>query len=75
MFQEILGNCRYGYARMSSQSQEENSSLEFQKQELFKQEVPEKNIRIEVGSAADPIRKRPVFQKLMKKNYKKMICC
>ena len=65
MFQEILPNCRYGYVRVSSRSQENNSSLESQKQELIKLEVPEKNIRVEVGSAADPIQERPVFQKLI----------
>ena len=65
MFQEILPNCRYGYIRVSSRSQENNSSLESQKQELIKLEVPEKNIRVEVGSAADPIQERPVFQKLI----------
>jgi hypothetical protein len=51
MFQNIPKNCRYGYARVSSQSQEQNSSLESQNQEFLKQDVPEKNIRIEVGSA------------------------
>ena len=30
--------------------------------------MPEKNIRTEVGSAADPIRERPVFQKLIATN-------
>lgn len=55
MFQEIPKNCRYGYARVSSKSQEENSSLESQKQELIKQGVPEKNIRVEIGSAVDTI--------------------
>ena len=65
MFQEISRNCRYGYARVSSKSQEDNSSLESQKQEFLKLGVPEKNIRIEIGSAADPIRERPVFQKLI----------
>ena len=65
MFKEIPKNCRYAYARVSSKSQEDNSSLESQKQELLKQGVPEKNIRVEVGSAADPIRERPVFQKLI----------
>lgn len=70
MFQEIPKSCRYAYARVSSKSQEENSSLEFQKQELLKQEVPEKNIRVEVGSAADPIRERPVFQKLIEEELK-----
>ena len=65
MFQEILTNCRYGYIRVSSRSQENNSSLESQKQELIQLAVPEKNIRVEVGSAADPIQERPVFQKLI----------
>ena len=34
MFHEIPKNCRYGYARVSSKSQEDNSSLEAQKEEL-----------------------------------------
>jgi len=61
MFEEIPKNCRYGYARVSSKAQEENSSLDFQKEEFFKLGVPEKNIRIEVGSAADTISERPIF--------------
>ena len=61
MFQEIPKNCRYGYVRVSSKSQEENSSLESQKKKLLRQGVPEKNIRLEIGSAADPIRERLVF--------------
>ena len=65
MFEEIPKNCRYAYARVSSKSQEDNSSLESQKQEFRKLAVPEKNIRIEIGSAADPIRERPIFQKLI----------
>ena len=65
MFEEVPKNRRYAYARVSSKSQEDNSSLESQKQELLKQGVPEKNIRVEVGSAADSIRERPVFQKLI----------
>nr|YP_009497099.1 putative serine recombinase [Psammoneis obaidii]AWT39812.1 putative serine recombinase [Psammoneis obaidii] len=39
--------------------------LELQKQEFLKFTVPKKNIRIKIGSAADPIRERPVFQKLI----------
>ena len=70
MFEEILRNCRYDYARVSSKSQEENSSLESQKQELIQQEVPEKNICVEIGSAADPIRDRPVFHNLIKNELK-----
>ena len=65
MFQNIPKNCRYAYARVSSQSQEQNSSLESQKQEFLKQGVPEKNIRIEVGSAADTISERPIFYHLI----------
>jgi len=65
MFNEIPKNCRYGYARVSSKSQEDNSSLEAQKEEFIQQGVPKKNIRFEVGSAADPLKERPVFQKLI----------
>lgn len=70
MFEEIPRSCRYAYARVSSKSQEDNSSLESQKRELLKQGVPKKNIRVEVGSAADPIRERPVFQKLIEEELK-----
>jgi len=70
MFQEIPRNCRYGYARVSSKSQEENSSLESQKQELMNQGVPENNIRVEVGSAANPIRERPVFHNMVENELK-----
>jgi len=70
MFEEISKNCRYAYVRVSSKSQEENSSLESQKQELIKQGIPENNIRVEVGSAADPIRERPVFYNLIENELK-----
>nr|YP_010133974.1 putative serine recombinase [Tryblionella apiculata]QWM93463.1 putative serine recombinase [Tryblionella apiculata] len=65
MFDQIPKNCRYAYARVSSKSQEYNSSLESQKQEFIQQGVPEKNIRIEIGSAADNISERPVFYHLI----------
>jgi len=65
MFEEIPTNCRYAYARVSSKSQEENSSLESQKQEFLNQGVPEKNIRVEVGAAADTISERPIFYNLI----------
>jgi len=65
MFQEIPKNCRYGYIRVSSQSQEDNSSLKSQKEELMKFGVPEKNIRLEVGSAADKIQERSIFYHLI----------
>ena len=71
MFEEIPPNCRYGYIRVSSKSQEDNSSLESQKQELLKQGVPNKNIRVEVGSATDPIRERPVLYSLIESELKK----
>lgn len=70
MFEEIPRNCRYGYIRVSSKSQEDNSSLEFQKQELIKQGVPNKNIRVEVGSATEPIRERQVLYSLIESELK-----
>lgn len=65
MFEEIPKNCRYAYARVSSKSQEDNSSLEAQKEEFLRLGVPVKNIRVEVGSAADKIQDRPVFYNLI----------
>ncbi len=58
---DIPKTCRYGYARVSSKSQEENSSLQSQKEEFLRLGVPEKNIRVEVGSAADNISILPIF--------------
>ena len=65
MFEEIPNNCKYAYARVSSKSQQDNSSLEAQKQEFLKLGVPPKNIRVEVGSAADNIQDRPIFYHLI----------
>ena len=65
MFEEIPKNRRYAYARVSSKSQEDNSCLEAQKNEFLKLGVPVKNIRVEVGSAADKIQDRPVFYNLI----------
>ena len=70
MFEEVSKNRRFGYARVSSKTQEDNSSLEAQKEEFIRQGVPKKNIRVEVGSAADPIKERPVFQKLIDQELK-----
>ena len=70
MFEEIPINCRYAYARVSSKSQQDNSSLESQKEEFLKLGVPEKNIRIEVGSAADNIQDRPIFYQLIDNELK-----
>ncbi len=61
MFEEISKNSRFGYARVSSQTQEDNSSPEVQKQKFIQKDVPEKNIRVEVGSAADKLEDRPIF--------------
>lgn len=70
MFEEIPRNCRYGYARVSSKSKEDNSSLELQKQEFIRLGVPEENIRYEVGSAVDTIQDRPVFYRLVDEELK-----
>mgnify|MGYP001167281809 FL=1 len=56
---------KYGYVRVSSKSQEFNSSIESQKQLLIQNGIEEQNIVVEVGSAANEIKNRPVFQKLM----------
>lgn len=45
MFEEIPKNCRYVYARVSSKSQEDNSSLEFQKQEFLRLGVPKSKFK------------------------------
>jgi len=63
-------NKKYGYARVSSKSQEPNSSLKSQKEQLIQNGIEAENIRIEVGSAANEIKNRPVFQKLMKEELK-----
>ena len=52
-FEKISQSNRYGYARVSSKEQAENSSLESQKAELMKLGVPEENIFTEVGSATE----------------------
>lgn len=52
---------KYGYARVSSKSQEANSSLESQTQELIRNGILESNIIIEVGSAANEIKNKLNF--------------
>jgi DNA invertase Pin-like site-specific DNA recombinase len=64
-------NQKYGYVRVSSKSQELNSSLESQKKELIRQGIPKSNLRVEIGSAADGIKNRHVFQKLIEKELQK----
>ena len=65
MFEEVSKNRRFTYSRVSSQTQEDNSSLEAQKQKFIQKDVPEKNIQVEIGSAADKIEDRPVFYHLI----------
>lgn len=65
MFEEIEKNSKYAYARVNSKSQQDNSSLESQKQEFLQLGVPENNIRVEVGSAAENIQDRPIFYHLI----------
>ncbi len=63
-------NQKYGYVRVSSKAQELNSSLELQKNQLIQNGIKAENIRIEVGSAANEIKNRPVFQRLMREELK-----
>nr|YP_003734647.1 putative serine recombinase [Kryptoperidinium foliaceum]ADI40432.1 putative serine recombinase [Kryptoperidinium foliaceum] len=55
----------YGYTRVSSNSQENNSYLGEQKQQLIENGILEKNIFVEVGSAANEIKNHPIFQTLI----------
>ena len=47
-----------------------HTSLESQKQEFLRLGVPKKNIRVEVGSAADNISDRPIFYDLVDNQLK-----
>ena len=61
---------KYGYVRVSSKSQESNSSIEFQKQQLIQNGIQEENIFVEIGSGANEIKNRSVFQKLINQKLK-----
>ena len=63
-------NNKYGYVRVSSKSQESNSSINSQKQQLIQNGIEEENIFVEVGSGANEIRNRSVFQSLINKKLK-----
>ena len=63
-------NKKYGYIRVSSKSQESNSSIEYQKEQLIQNGIQPENIRIEVGSATNEIKNRLVFQKLIQEELK-----
>lgn len=62
---EIQAKNRFGYARVSSPSQEKNSSIDTQKQILLNQGVPIENIFIEIGSATLHLSSRPVLNELI----------
>jgi DNA invertase Pin-like site-specific DNA recombinase len=64
-------NNKYGYVRVSSKTQESNSSIESQKQQLIQNGIEEENIFVEVGSGANEIKNRSVFQKLINQKLKK----
>jgi len=63
-------NNKYGYVRVSSKTQELNSSIESQKQQLIQNGIEEKNIFVEIGSGANEIKNRFVFQKLINQKLK-----
>ena len=63
-------NQKYDYVRVSSKSQESNSSIESQKHQLIQNGIQAKNIRVEVEFRANEIKNRLVFQKLMKEELK-----
>jgi DNA invertase Pin-like site-specific DNA recombinase len=63
-------NNKYGYVRVSSKTQESNSSIESQKQQLIQNGIEEENIFVEVGSGANEIKNRSVFQKLINQKLK-----
>jgi DNA invertase Pin-like site-specific DNA recombinase len=67
-FMEI--NNKYGYVRVSSKTQESNSSIESQKQQLIQNGIEEENIFVEIGSGANEIKNRSVFQKLINQKLK-----
>ena len=58
-------NKKYGYIRVSFKSQKFNFLIKYQKQQLIQNGIQAKDIRVEVGSGANEIKNRPVFQKLM----------
>lgn len=66
----MIINKKYGYVRVSPKSQESNSPITFQKEQLIQNGIEVENIRIEVGSGTNEIKNRPVFQKLIQEELK-----
>ena len=71
MFEEIPINNRYGYVRVSSKGQQNNSSIDSQIAELEKHGIPVENIRTEVKSASDSIKNREVLSHLVENELEK----
>jgi DNA invertase Pin-like site-specific DNA recombinase len=63
-------NKKYGYIRVSSKSQESNSSIKSQKEQLIQNGIQPENIRIEVGSATNEIKNRPCLSKVNSRRIK-----
>ena len=63
-------NNKYGYIRVSSKTQESNSSIQSQKQQLIQNGIEEENIFVEIGSGANEIKNRSVFQELINQKLK-----
>jgi DNA invertase Pin-like site-specific DNA recombinase len=61
---------KYGYVRVNTESQESNSSIKYQKEQLIQNGIQAENIRIEIESTATEIRNRPVFKKLIQEELK-----
>ena len=61
---------KYGYVRVSSKTQESNSSIESQKQQLIQNSIEKENIFIEVGAGTNEIKNRSVFQTLINQKLK-----
>ena len=74
MFDEIPVNCRYGYARVSSKSQESNSFLTSQKDELMQKVFQKKIFLWKLVQLQVQLKIAQSFIILLKTNGKKMIC-
>lgn len=65
-----LTNKKYRYTRVSSQSQQTNSSLESQKQELIWKGILESNVTISVGSVIWTLATFPIRSVYLRKGLK-----
>ena len=61
---------KYSYIRVNSKSQDSNSSINYQNEQLIQNGIQPENIRIEVGVANNEIKNRLVFQKLIQEELK-----